>query len=259
MKIPIPEGLFVTLDGMGEGKAIHAVMLAQYFSGKGVICTLSKEPTLEDLPVPASLDERLWAWWQTRVSHSERSVLPTLRAQGIAILEVSDSSLVWQDLHQFKHGPDFSGLTPDLQIILDVPPNLRVASGRGDLQSDTSRGAPGGATNAIHFLRERVETDDNVLLVEGSGSMDHDHERVRLAVVRAAVGKIARWTDLNADAVNDVIQLLENNEEIWGLWPELDEVLSAGPHWRSGSASGSGSGSAYLNGLNGSKVIPLHS
>lgn len=137
MKRLIPGGLLIAVEGIdGAGKTTVAATLAQWCGERGMLCTLSKEPTSlrsgQKLRESAAtgrltLEQELELFHQDREEHAARSIRPALDECAIVILD----RYYWSTAaYQGARGADILAVLelneqsfpiPDLVLLLDLP------------------------------------------------------------------------------------------------------------------------------------------
>ena len=140
------EGKFITFEGPeGGGKTTHIRLLADFLRERGIDVTLTREPggtpTGEAIRSllqhngagePPTDRTEVLLFLASRAQHVERLIRPAL-ALGKWVLcdRFDDSTMAYQgygrgfDLSVLRAVNDFAtaGLTPDLTVLLDVPPD----------------------------------------------------------------------------------------------------------------------------------------
>ena len=156
-------GLLVTLEGgEGAGKTTHAKALAELLEERGFTACLTHEPggtalgqviqrlfqRSEGSQIPSPLAELL-LFEADRAQHVRQIIRPALSEGKIVICDrFADSTLAYQG---YGRGLDLNlirklnyeatgGLTPDLTLLLDLPPE--VALGREGAQLDVTGREP---------------------------------------------------------------------------------------------------------------------
>ncbi len=151
MKPIAPGGLLVAIEGIdGGGKTTVSALLAQYCGERGIACTLSKEPTGLGAGVTlresakhgrATPEDELALFLEDRAAHVARSIRPALDYGAVVILD----RYYWSTAaYQGARGIDPFAIitaneaiapTPDLVILLDIPPSEGLARvrARGDV------------------------------------------------------------------------------------------------------------------------------
>ena len=152
---------FVTLEGgEGSGKTTLAAVIAESLRDQGQTVCVTREPGGTELgrliqgilegkeqrSSPSALAE-LMLFEADRVQHVSEVILPALTAGRVVVCDrFTDSSLAYQgygrgldlDLIRRLNDEATGGLTPDLTLLLDVPPNVGL-SREGDQNDVTGR------------------------------------------------------------------------------------------------------------------------
>jgi dTMP kinase len=139
-------GVLITFEGVeGSGKSTQAELLFQMLRTRGVDCILTREPggtpigeRIRDILLDPACREmhaktELLLYLASRNQHVQEKLLPALRAGKVVISDrYSESSFAYQGLgrdltlqktsrlNKYATG----GLTPDLTIVVDVPPEV---------------------------------------------------------------------------------------------------------------------------------------
>jgi dTMP kinase len=148
-------GVLITFEGVeGSGKSTQAELLFQMLRTRGVDCILTREPggtpigeRIRDILLDPACREmhaktELLLYLASRNQHVQEKLLPALRAGKVVISDrYSESSFAYQGLgrdltlqktsrlNKYATG----GLTPDLTIVVDVPPEV----GRERMKGET--------------------------------------------------------------------------------------------------------------------------
>jgi dTMP kinase len=152
----VARGRFITLEGVeGSGKSTLARALADWLRAQGHVVHLTREPGGTPLaerircvvldrgtePMPAAAE--LLLMFAARAAHVENLIRPALaRGDWVLCDRFTDATVAYQgsgrgvDREQIRQLSAMAhpGLTPDLTLLLDLPPTegLRRARGRGD-------------------------------------------------------------------------------------------------------------------------------
>jgi dTMP kinase len=150
------EAMFITLEGgEGAGKTTRIVELAGSLAERGLRCILTREPGGTDLgkkiralllsPDNAGMapETELLLYMADRAEHIRAVIRPAL-AEGKTVLcdRFFDATLVYQgaarglsrDWTAQLHALVFAGLTPDLTLLLDLPPEVGLARARRQME-----------------------------------------------------------------------------------------------------------------------------
>lgn len=148
--------MFITLEGgEGAGKTTRIVDLAGFLAERGLKCILTREPGGTDLgkKIRALLlnpdhtgmapETELLLYMADRAEHISAVIRPAL-ADGKTVLcdRFFDATLVYQGAARGLspewtaqlHALVFAGLTPDLTLLLDLPPEVGLARARRQLE-----------------------------------------------------------------------------------------------------------------------------
>ncbi len=196
------KGCFVVLEGgEGAGKSTQAARLARWLRGRGVPCTLAREPGSTgvgeairevvlgrtDLEMPA--ESELLLILAARAAFVREVVRPALGRGEVVVADRFDlSTMAYQgygrglDLGRVRAAIEIAtgGLGPDLCVVLDVPVEegmaRRRAAGGG---ADRIEGAGADFLRAVRdgYL-ELAKADERVELVSGVGSPARVGERI---------------------------------------------------------------------------------
>ena len=220
--------LFVTLEGgEGAGKSALVKALAQPLAREAQRAGAEALRTFEPgaTPLGAALRERLFdsdaplaPWTEAllfladRADHVQRIIRPALEQGAIIICDrYTDSTLAYQGggrgldlvlLRELNHAAT-DGLTPDLTLLLDLPPAEGLQRARNARPQETQRARRARAVHARHGEARPQETegaqphapqeDDRI----GREALEF-HERVRRAFLRIAEEEPARVHVLDA-------------------------------------------------------------
>lgn len=192
--------MLIVLEGVeGSGKSTQARLLGRWLTGLGVPHVLTREPggtavgeeirqiLLHGHEMPA--ESELLLMNAARAVFVREVVRPALEAGQVVIADrFSLSSLAYQGygrglpIERVREICEFAagGLRPDLTLVLDVPLDTGV----------TRRATRGGAdrieragtefhSRVAEAYRLLPDTETGVVRVDGSGSIDEVHERIR--------------------------------------------------------------------------------
>ena len=208
--------LFVVLEGIdGSGTTTQVAKLADRLRREGVNARATREPS--DGPVGTMIRQVLTGrivvpggrapGWATmallfaadRLDHVESEIEPMLASGGVVISDRYDaSSLAYQSV---TSGTDASGALqwirninrharrPDLTIVLDVSPSLGAVrrETRGEAAQLYEQNEVQQALATFYRDLQKHQPEDNVVVVDGSRSIDEVQELV-YAAVKAAAG-----------------------------------------------------------------------
>ncbi|MCG8472048.1 MAG: dTMP kinase [Desulfobacterales bacterium] len=149
--------MLITLEGIeGSGKSTQMRRIAHHLNGRGLACTLTREPG--DTPIgkkiravlldPANKElvpmAELFLYAADRAQHLGERVIPALRRGEVVVCDrFFDATTAYQgyarglDLSIITkiHGMVLEGLRPDLTLLLDLPVDVGLARARGALAS----------------------------------------------------------------------------------------------------------------------------
>lgn len=208
--------MFVVLEGIdGSGTTTQVAKLADRLRREGVNVRATREPS--DGPVGTMVRQVLTGrivvpggrapGWATmallfaadRLDHVESEIEPMLATGGVVVSDRYDaSSLAYQSV---TSGTDASGALqwirtinrharrPDLTIVLDVSPGLGAVrrETRGEAAQLYEQNEVQQALATFYRDLQKHQPEDNVVVVDGSRSIDEVHEAV-YAVVKSAAG-----------------------------------------------------------------------
>lgn len=209
--------MFVVLEGIdGSGTTTQVAKLADRLRREGVNVRATREPS--DGPVGTMVRQVLTGrivvpggrapGWATmallfaadRLDHVESEIEPMLASGGVVLSDRYDaSSLAYQSV---TSGTDSSGALqwirninrharrPDLTIVLDVSPALGAVrrETRGEAAQLYEQNEVQQALATFYRDLQKHQPEDNVVVVDGSRSIDEVHELVYAVVKRAAGG-----------------------------------------------------------------------
>ena len=207
-------GRFIALEGgEGSGKSTQARLLADTLETRGIETVLTREPggtpgaeAIRQLLLEppgegwgAKAEALLFA--AARSDHVEKLILPALeRGAWVVCDRFVDSSRAYQGgaggvgdeavLALHRIGSD--GLRPDVTLLVEVDPEqvaARLAARDGD-DSDAigGRSADYHAAVAASFHASAEADPDGFAVVDGNGSIEDVHARVRSAIARLLEG-----------------------------------------------------------------------
>jgi dTMP kinase len=148
--------MFITLEGgEGAGKTTQIVHLAGSLAERGLKCILTREPGGTDLgkkiralllnPDNAGMapETELLLYMADRAEHVSAVIRPALAAGKTVLCDrFFDATLVYQGAARGLssewtaqlHALVFAGLTPDLTLLLDLPPEVGLGRARRQLE-----------------------------------------------------------------------------------------------------------------------------
>ena len=195
-------GLFITLEGIdGCGKTTQAALLVEWLRSRGYHVRATREPGGTDageglrelLLSPESIitpEAELFLYLADRSLHVTQTVRPALAEGRIVVCERhADSTLAYQgagrgldmDLLRRLNTIATGGLTPDLTLVLDVPPDkVRLDAERLDRLESEGRGFSERVAEGFRSLAR--QEPDRVKLVDGTGDIAAVHQRVATVV-----------------------------------------------------------------------------
>lgn len=206
-------GKFIAFEGgEGAGKSTQARMLAAALEGRGIACTVTREPggTAGAEAIRALLLETEGDGWNPRAEallfaaarsdHVERLILPAIEAGRWVICDrFVDSSRAYQGgagglsdadvlaLHQVGS----QGLMPDLTLLVEVSPE--TAQQRTQARDGDSVDRIGGRDSAYHagvaaaFARIATDEPGRFARIDGNADAQSVHARV-LAALQPMLG-----------------------------------------------------------------------
>lgn len=223
--------MFVTFEGPeGSGKTTQIALLAEALRALGREVVTTREPG----GVPAAeeirglvLHRKIWPeteallFLAARAEHARAVIRPALQGGAVVLCDrFNDSTLAYQgyglglDVEQLRALCDFAstGLTPDLTLLLDLPPEMGLArrfpggDGPGEqlhLEIDVAQaGAPAQAINkmenrdlAFHrrvregFLKEAARAPRRIVRVEAARSVKQVQAAIWREVRRRLQGR----------------------------------------------------------------------
>lgn len=200
------EGLFITIEGGdGSGKSTQIDLLTTYFRDHGREVLLTREPggttisekirdiilDKENMEMADMTEALLYA--ASRAQHTVEYILPNIKSGKIVICDrYVDSSVVYQgharglgidDVETINHYATL-GTTPDLTILLDLPPEIGLARKKNqkaldrlELQADSFHLK---VNEGYKILAKRHE--DRILSVDATMSIDDIHKVIVEAI-----------------------------------------------------------------------------
>lgn len=229
LKNPIPGGFLIAVEGVdGTGKTSLSALLAQWCGERGLVCTISKEPTSlrwgQELRQSAkegrlTLERELELFELDRRQHVENSIGPALEAGHVVILD----RYYWSTAaYQGARGADPSAIMkhhetfaprPDLVLVLDIEVDvgLHRIRARGDKPNEFEGKA--ALTKARGIFLQLVEQNDNALVIDCSGYLKQAFETALGAFLSRASRKIAGACPA-AEAQRRIAQLTGEDAEM---------------------------------------------
>ena len=195
-------GVFITFEGIdGCGKTTQARLLGEWLRGRGHQVRLTREPggtepgekLRELLLSPERVitpEAELFLYLADRSLHVAQVVRPALAEGCVVVCERhADSTLAYQgagrgldmDLLRRLNTIATGGLTPDLTLVLDLPPD-RAHLDETRLDRLESEGREFRARVAKGFQTLARQHPDRVKLVDGTGEIAVVHRRVVVLV-----------------------------------------------------------------------------
>ena len=200
------EGLFITIEGGdGSGKSTQIDLLTTYFKEHGRDVLLTREPggtkisekirgiilDKENAEMADMTEALLYA--ASRAQHTVEFILPNIKSGKVVICDrYVDSSVVYQgharglgidDVETINHYATL-GTTPDLTILLDLPPDIGLARKKNqkaldrlELQADAFHIK---VNEGYRILAKRHE--DRILCVDATKSIEDIHKVIVEAI-----------------------------------------------------------------------------
>jgi len=170
--------MFITFEGVeGAGKTTQIVHLANYLTGRGVQCLLTREPGGTDIgkkiravllhPDSAGMasETELLLYMADRAEHIQTVIRPALSA-GKAVLcdRFSDATMAYQgaarglsfESIERLHALVFGNLKPDLTLLLDLAPEAGLARARHQMEAGGRPEAEGRFEEETLAFHQRV-------------------------------------------------------------------------------------------------------
>jgi dTMP kinase len=196
------KGLFIVLDGIdGSGKSAQGKLLAQWLEEKGYSVLLTREPSqsVHGLKVKALvrakenlLNTKEWVNLFTldRQEHLANEIMPALEDGRIVICERYYYSTLAYQFDNVNEWRDYAKgfLPPDIAVILDLPTTTafnRIAdrySKEGKEQTVFEKQEVMEKTRQ-RFLLVNRHINDNIKIVDGSGTKDEIFEKIKKEVI----------------------------------------------------------------------------
>ncbi|MEX0342613.1 MAG: dTMP kinase [Erythrobacter sp.] len=201
-------GRFIVFEGgEGMGKSTQAKLLAEYLRTQGLSVEQTREPggtpgaeaIRELLLAPPgegwTLEAEALLFAAARADHVARKIRPALDSGAWVICDrFLDSSRAYQGIAgglgdatvKALHATGSGGLLPDLTIVIDVPiadVEVRLSERDGaDSDAIGGRAADYHASVNAAFLTFAGTEPDRFAVIDGSGSMEAVHQRIREVV-----------------------------------------------------------------------------
>ena len=200
------EGIFITIEGGdGSGKSTQIDLLMTYFNEHGYEVLLTREPggTVisekireiildKDHMEMADMTEAL-LYAAARAQHVQEYIIPNVNKGKVVICDrYVDSSVVYQgfarglgidEVEQINHYATL-GLTPNLTILLDLPPEIGLARKKNQQALDRLELASDSfhmkVSEGYRILARRHE--DRILSVDATQSIEAIHEVIVTAI-----------------------------------------------------------------------------
>lgn len=203
------KGFFITFEGgEGCGKSTHIKALAQYFADNSIPCICTREPggtplgeKVRELLLTAkegnSMDSRteILLFEAARAEHVESLIKPAL-AEGKIVLcdRFADSSSAYQGVARKLSQSDVSflntfavgGLTPDLTLLFDIPPQIGLERANKRDAGDSDR--MGSQNFSFYedvrraFLNLAEKDAQRWRIIDASGTKEETFEKVLNAI-----------------------------------------------------------------------------
>lgn len=200
------EGLFITIEGGdGSGKTTQIDLLMQYFDDHGYEVLLTREPggtviseKIREIILDknhmemADMTEAL-LYAASRAQHVQEFIIPNVNKGKVVICDrYVDSSVVYQGyarglgidtVEQINHYATL-GLTPNLTILLDLPPEIGLARKKSQRALDRLELAADSfhlkVTEGYRILAKRHP--DRILSIDATQSIDSIHQEIIKAI-----------------------------------------------------------------------------
>ncbi len=201
-------GLFITLEGIdGGGKSTQAARLAEWLEREGRCVVLTREPggtavgeRLRELVLSPGNhivpEAELFLYLADRAAHVAEVIRPALARGCVVICErYTDSTVAYQgygrglDRELLRRLNDLAtgGLTPDLTLVLDLPPE-RARLDASRLDRLESAGPAFAARVAEGFRALARAEPERVKLVDGTPRVEVVQEQIAALVRKLLVG-----------------------------------------------------------------------
>ncbi len=199
--------MFLSIDGGdGTGKSTQIALLCDYLRQQGHALVTCRDPgstplgeavrniLLDRLDLHIHRRSEMFLYMAARAQMVEEIIRPAL-AQGKTVL--SDRFLLANVIYQghaggldvptlWEVGRVATGdLTPDVTVVLDVPPEVAAARMDRPLDRMEKQGAEFHARVRAGFLAEAERQPDKIVVISAVGSIEEVQSEIRGAVERA--------------------------------------------------------------------------
>lgn len=202
-------GFFITLEGPeGAGKSTQAQLLAAALQERGIATHVTAEPGGDPVAVqcreillhskiPISDRAELLLYLAARAQHVEMIIRPALAEGKVVISDrFADSSLAYQG---YARGLDIDmimslncfatgGLTPDLTLLLDLPPEDGMAR-QAQRNRFEEESLEFHKKVRAGFLELAAREPERIHVIDASGSVEDVQARI-FDVVQSAIAKL---------------------------------------------------------------------
>lgn len=206
------EGIFITIEGGdGSGKSTQIDLLVTYFDQNGYEVLLTREPggTVisekireivldKDHMEMADMTEAL-LYAAARAQHVQEFIIPNVKKGKVVICDrYVDSSVVYQgyarglgidEVEQINHYATL-GLTPNMTILLDLPPEIGLARKKNQQALDRLELASDNfhmkVSEGYRILAERHK--DRILSVDATQTIEEIHQVIVTAIKKIIHG-----------------------------------------------------------------------
>lgn len=200
------KGLFITIEGGdGSGKSTQIDLLTKYFEREGFEVLLTREPggtaisekirnlVLDKTHMEMHYMTEALLYAASRAQHVQEYIIPNVKAGKVVICDrYVDSSVVYQghgrglgiETVEAINSYATTGLTPDLTILLDLPPEIGLARKKNQKALDRLE----LASDDFHLkVAEgyRILADmhpERILAVDATQTIDHIHRIIVKAI-----------------------------------------------------------------------------
>ncbi len=206
------EGIFITIEGGdGSGKSTQIDLLMTYFDQNGYEVLLTREPggtvisekireiiLNKDHMEMADMTEAL-LYAAARAQHVQEFIIPNVKKGKVVICDrYVDSSVVYQgyarglgidEVEQINHYATL-GLTPNMTILLDLPPEIGLARKKNQQALDRLELASDNfhmkVSEGYRILAERHK--DRILSVDATQTIEEIHQVIVTAIKKIIHG-----------------------------------------------------------------------